>query len=201
MNRQSILYTMVFTFAASFVFVLLLSFAHQGTASLVQYNREISRQQSVLAAVGIRASTEEEILSRFSEVDQVERDGVTLFRTSVDGQTVYAKEFVGAGLWGPISGVIAVTENLERTVGLEIVDHNETPGLGGRITEQWFKNQLQGLRIVDGTIRVGAPGEGTSDKEDGIIDSVTGATRTSESMGTIFDREIRRIAEVLGESI
>jgi Na+-transporting NADH:ubiquinone oxidoreductase subunit C len=81
------------------------------------------------------------------------------------------------------------------------VDQNETPGLGGRITEQWFKNQLRGLRIVDGTIRVGAPGEGTSDKEDGIIDSVTGATRTSESMGTIFDREIRRIAEILGESI
>lgn len=199
MNKQSIPYTMLFTFLISFLFVLLLSFAHQGTAPLVQRNREIARQRSVLAAIGISVTEEEEIRRRFSEVEQLEREGVTLFRTEVEGRTVYAKEFSGAGLWGPISGVLAVRSDLERTVGLEIVDQNETPGLGGRITEQWFKDQLRDLRIVDGTVRVGPPGEGTTDKEDGMIDAVTGATRTSESMGVILEREIRRIAEALGE--
>lgn len=201
MNKQSLLYTMVFTFAVSFLFVLLLSFAHQGTAPLVQRHRELARQRSVLAAIGIRVTEEEEIRRRFSEVEQLERNGTTLFRTEVDGEVVYAKEFMGNGLWGPISGVLAVRSDLDRTVGMEIVDHNETPGLGGRITEDWFKDQLRGLRIVDGTVRVGPPGEGTANKDDGVLDAVTGATRTSESMGTILDREIRRIAEALGESI
>ncbi|TVR73016.1 MAG: FMN-binding protein [Spirochaetaceae bacterium] len=201
MNKQSIPYTMLFTFLISFLFVLLLSFAHQGTAPLVQRNREIARQRSVLAAIGISVTEEEEIRRRFSEVEQLEREGMTLFRSEVEGRTVYAKEFSGAGLWGPISGVLAVRSDLERTVGLEIVDQNETPGLGGRITEQWFKDQLRDLRIVDGTVRVGPPGEGTTDKEDGMIDAVTGATRTSESMGTILHREIRRIAEAVGEEI
>lgn len=201
MNKQSLGYTMLFTFLVSFVFVLFLSFAHQGTAPLVERNREIARQQSVLTALGIDATGEEEIRRLFGQVERLDVQGQTIFRSEVDGETVYATEFMGAGLWGPISGVLAVRGDLERTVGLEIVDQNETPGLGGRITESWFKDQLRGLRIVDGGVRVGSPGEGTDNKEDGVFDAVTGATRTSERMGVILDREIRRIAEAVGDSI
>lgn len=200
MNKQSLLYTMVFTFLVSFVFVLFLSFTYQTTESRVQRHQELARQKSVLSAIGNPAEEESEIRNRFAEVEQVERDGTTLFRTEIDGRTVYAKEFAGAGLWGPIRGVLAVTADLERTVGLEIVDQNETPGLGGRITERWFKEQLRDQRIVDGTIRVGPPGEGDTDKENGIIDSITGATRTSESMGRIFDRELDRLNALIGEN-
>lgn len=197
MNKQSLLYTVVFTFVVSFVFVLFLSFANQTTAPLVERNRELARQRSILAAMGIDFTTPEEILEKFSGVEQVSRGDMTLFRTEINGQMAYAKEFVGAGLWGPIEGVLAVSGNLERALGLEIVDHNETPGLGGRITERWFKDQVRGLRLVDGVIRVGSPGDGDSDKENGQIDAVTGATRTSESMEVIFRNELRRIAEAL----
>lgn len=201
MNKQSLVYTMVFTFIVSFAFVLFLSFAHQTTRPLVEYNRELARQRSVLSAMGIEATEESAVLARFAEVEQLERNGTILFRSEIDGETVYAVEFTGAGLWGPISGVLAVRSDLERTVGIEIVDHNETPGLGGRITEPWFKNQLRGQRVVEGTVVVGPPGEGTADKDDGVIDAITGATRTSESIGRILDRTISRVAGTLGENI
>ncbi len=201
MNKQSIVYTMVFTFIVSFVFVLFLSFAHQSTRELVEHHRELSLQRSVLNALGVAATEEEEVRERFAEVEQVEREGITFYRTEVNGETVYASLFSGAGLWGPITGVLAVRADLERTVGIEIVDQNETPGLGGRITEEWFKEQFRGQRIVDGTVRVGSPGEGTDDKDDGVVDSVTGATATSKSMERIIDAEIRRIANALGETL
>lgn len=201
MNKQSLLYTMVFTFLVSFVFVLFLSFAHQTTEPLVEHHRELARQRAVLAAMGIEATGEEEVRGRFADVEQIERDGLVLFRTEVNDRTVYAKEFSGAGLWGPIRGILAVTNDLEQTIGIEITDQNETPGLGGRITERWFKEQFAGQRIVDGTIRMGPPGEGTDSKDDGIVDSVTGATRTSESIGGIVERELRSFADALGESL
>lgn len=201
MNKQSLIYTMVFTFIVSFVFVLFLSFAYQRTRPLVEHHQEISRQRAVLAALGTFATGEDEIQRLFREVEQIERNGVTLYRSEIDGEPVYAKEFSGAGLWGPIRGFLAVRGDLERTVGIEIVDQNETPGLGGRITEDWFKDQLRGQRIVDGTVRMGPAGEGTDDKDDGVIDAITGATRTSESMAGIIESEINRFAELLGESI
>ncbi len=197
MNKQSLLYTVVFTFVVSFVFVLFLSFANETTRPLVELNRELARQRSILAAMGIPFSSPEEVQQQFSEVEQLTRDEITLFRRQIDGRTVVAKEFVGAGLWGPIEGVLAVTADLERTIGIEIVDQNETPGLGGRITEDWFKDQLRGQRIVDGAVRVGSPGDGDTDPDGGVMDAITGATRTSESMGVILRDELQRLADIL----
>ncbi|WP_018527298.1 FMN-binding protein [Alkalispirochaeta alkalica] len=198
MNKQSLPYTIGFTFFISFLFVLFLSFAHHTTAPRVERNREVTRQRSILSALGVETSGPDQIQEAFREVKEIEREGITLFRLD-DGETgVYAKEFIGSGVWGPIEGVLAVTGDLARTRGLEIVDQTETPGLGGRITEGWFKEQLRDLRIVEGTIRVAAPGEGDTDKENGKIDAITGATRTSERMGVIFKNELERIASALG---
>lgn len=200
-NKQSLVYTVIFTFSMAFIFVLLLSFAHQSTVELVEQNRDIARQRSILTAMDISFSDDDDVREKFADVEQVERNGVNLFRTETDDGVVYAKEFVGAGLWGAISGVLAVNDDIDRTIGLEIVDNNETPGLGGRITEAWFKEQLRGQKIVDGTVSVGSPGEGDTDKDDGEIDAITGATRTSERMGVIFRDEISKIADALGKSL
>ncbi|SIP97078.1 Na+-transporting NADH:ubiquinone oxidoreductase subunit C [Alkalispirochaeta americana] len=198
MNKQSLPYTIGFTFFISFIFVLFLSFAHHSTAPRVEQNREVTRQRSILSALGVEASTPAEVQKAFKTVEEVEQGGITLFRFTEGETRVYAKEFVGSGVWGPIEGILAVTGDMARARGLEIVDQTETPGLGGRITERWFKEQLRDLRIVDGTIRVAAPGEGDSDKENGKIDAITGATRTSERMGVIFKNELERIASALG---
>ena len=198
MNKQSLLYTVIFTFLVTFVFVAVLAFADIQTQARVELNREIARKRAILSALSVETSGPDEVLNRFEEVETVERDGVTLYRTEVDGQTVYAKEFVGSGLWGAISGVLGVDSAVSNTVGLEIVAQNETPGLGARIDEPWFKEQLDGERIVDGAIEVGPAGEGDPDHENGRVDAITGATRTSESMQKILDEEISRLKSLLG---
>ncbi len=197
MNKQGLAYTVIFTFVVSFVFVLFLSFANQTTAPMVELNRELARQRSVLVALGIDFDSAEDVQQRFAEIDQVTKDGELLFRAQLPSGDAFAKEFEGAGVWGPIKGVIAVTADFERTLGLEIVEQNDTPGVGGRITEQWFKDQLRGLRIVDGIIRVGSAGTGDDDKENGTIDAITGATGTSARMGRIFRDELTRLGELL----
>ena len=76
-------------------------------------------------------------------------------------------------------------------VGLDIISHSETPGLGGRIEEDWFKEQFRGELIPPGGVRV-MKGEGGMDLDqgNGMVDGVTGASLTSAAMETIVNDEI-----------
>lgn len=198
MNKQNLVYTVIFTFIVSFIFVLLLAFANEGTRSLVTLNQQVARQRAILNAMGIEyGQSNEEITAAFASVEEVQRDGVSLYRTSAGGDDIYAIEFVGNGLWGRIKGVLAVDENLQHTVGIEIISHNETPGLGGRIDEPWFKQQLKGERILNGSITVAAAGPGDTNHDDGQIDAITGASRTSSAIQSILDNELSTLATIL----
>lgn len=197
MNKEGTIYTIIFIFIVSFAFVFLLSMTNQVTIEQVRLNEEVARQQAILAAMGIEASQVDEIQQRFAGIAGNPEAG--LYIGEVDGRTVYAKQFTGAGLWGAITGVVAVTADLDEFVGLEIIEDDETPGLGGRINEEWFKEQFAGERIPeDGiTVRV-MEGDGDENRENGVIDGVTGATRTSDAMEQIINNQIRelRSAEV-----
>lgn len=199
MNKQSTIYSMVFMFIVAFAFVFLLSLTNEATREMVELNQEVARKRAVLSALGIESLSDEEVLSRFEDVEQLDRDDTTIFRATVDGETVYAKEFAGSGLWGTIEGVLGVNGEVSRTVGLEIINHNETPGLGGRITEAWFKEQFAGEQIAEEGIEFTA-GDGDTDHENSEVDGITGATRTTESMERIVNSEIDRIDSLLGGS-
>ena len=199
MNKQSTIYSMVFMFIVAFAFVFLLSLTNEATREMVELNQEVARKRAVLSALGIESLSDEEVLSRFEDVEQLDRDDTTIFRATVDGETVYAKEFAGSGLWGTIEGVLGVNGEVSRTVGLEIINHNETPGLGGRITEAWFKEQFAGEQIAEAGIAFTA-GDGDTDHENSEVDGITGATRTTESMERIVNSEIDRIESLLGGS-
>lgn len=198
MNKQSIGYTLVFTFVVTFVFVFLLSMANQTTVERVRLNQQIARQRGVLSALGVEYSTAEDVQRQYARVETLEAEDETLYRISAEGRTVYAKEFVGAGLWGAISGVIGVEESLDRMVGLVIVSHNETPGLGGRIEESWWQEQFRGQRIPNARLQVGPAGTGDTNRDNERVDSLTGATRTSDAMEVIINKqleEMRRLVE------
>lgn len=199
MNRQSITYTIVFTFIVSFFFVLLLSLTNQATVDLIERNQQVDRQRAILQAMGLDITEPAEVASRFQDVEQVEENGLTLFSASVEGNQVYAKEFRGSGLWGTIHGVIGVNQGVSRTTGLAIIGHNETPGLGGRITEEWFQRQLEGETVPQDRLLV-TEGEGDYDYDNGEIDGITGATRTSDSMEVILNRELDTLKDALGGS-
>ncbi len=192
MNKQSAIYTIVFTFIVSFAFVSILAFANQATAERVEQNQRIARQRAFLNAIGIPWETEDEILDLFGQVEELEIEDTLVYRTEHDGHTIYAKEFSGQGLWGTIRGVLALREDLETTAGIEIIDHEETPGLGGRITEQEFKEQFRGRRFPGGEVR--AVQEAA---EEGEIAAITGATGTTNAMERILSAELDRFRELL----
>ena len=192
MNKEGTIYTVVFVFLVSFAFVFLLSLTNQATIERVELNQEIVRQGAILSALGIEAEGTEEIQEKYLTVAADPDAG--LYVATVNGHLVYGTEFAGPGLWGTIVGVLAVTADLSEIVGIEIVSDNETPGLGGRINEPWFKDQFRGELVDDEGIDVlPIAGDGDPDRANGLIDGVTGATRTSDSMEAIVNRELQRL--------
>jgi len=82
-----------------------------------------------------------------------------------------------------ISLFICVGPDLETIKGIEVLDHTETPGLGGRMTEEEFKGQFVGkklkprLSLVRGRETVG-PNE---------VHAITGASYTSKGIENIIN--------------
>ncbi len=155
MNRGGIVYTVVVTFIASFFFVALLALTNEFTSEKVERNRVLSERRSVLNSFGIDIEGSDSDYELYdSRVTESTEKGNNFYQAQIGGNTVKAIKFSGSGLWGTITGVIAVEQDLSRIVGMDIISHNETPGLGGRIAEQWFKDQFRGEKVNEGRIQI-----------------------------------------------
>lgn len=192
MNKNGIIYTIIFTFIIAFFFVFFLALANDATVELVEQNKIVSVQKSVLKSISKMPEDEMKISEVYTaEFDSVPQPG-DMIKTEIAGQSVLIRYFSGSGLWGTITGIIAVDNKIERIIGLDIISHNETPGLGGRIDEDWFKEQFSGEKIsTEGITIAKGVGSSDSDSENSRVDGITGASLTSKSMETIVNNEIK----------
>jgi len=181
MNRSRIGYTVVFTFVLTFVLVGILTIVHGTTVGRVDRNEIVRYQRAVERAVGIGTYVEL----------YAERSGE--YRIAENGREIRARAFSGAGVWGDIHGVIAVDVTNRRVIGVEIIEHNETPGLGGRIAEDRFLRQLRGETVGENGIDVVVRGPGNSNPEDATIDGITGATGTTRAFARILNQELQTL--------
>ncbi len=195
MNKESFLYVVVFTFVIAFVFVFIIALADNATSEQVARNQELGTAQAFLNAVGEAETDETKALSNFSEMFG-SVDGESVVEADVNGEKLLVKQFSGQALWGTVTGVLAVNADVSRIIGLDIISHSETPGLGGRIEEDWFKDQFRNEKIAADGIKV-RKGEGgaDSDPDNAVVDGVTGASLTSASMEIILNNEINALKE------
>ena len=203
MNRGGIFYTVLITFVVSFVFIAVLAVANYSVRQKIERNQELVLRRTVLNAMGIATSGTESDYETYEErIEEEEWEDFRLFSTVTDGERVEGILFTGSGLWGTITGVISVDSDFTRVIGLDIADHNETPGLGGRIDEAWFKEQFSGEIIRENRIRFlrGGTGKGDPDHQNSAVDAVTGATRTSQALEAILERYLGKLKESIGGS-
>lgn len=207
MKKDSILYVVVFTFLVCAAFVFFLALANEATKSQVAANRLFAERAAVLDALGISYGSPKEALDLYERLlkELPAPEGTNAqkaYRYEADGKTYFAARVTGAGLWGSISIILGADAGVERLTGLQIVAQNETPGLGGRIDEAWFRGQFRGERIGPEGIRVatGAESRGTGDPDpdNGLLDGVSGASRTSQSMESIVNGGIRALRAIAG---
>ena len=167
----------------------------------IERNQKAKLQKIILKVLHIPEKGEppEAILNEIYEarVRSIQVEGKTLYLGyEEDGKKIrgYAFPVGGPGFWGPIYGMVAVDPEASEIMGIAFYKHSETPGLGARITEDWFKDQFAGLPIypIEGQKKIfylKPEGTGRLSNE---LDAVTGATGTSRSVESFVNNELDR---------
>jgi len=155
----------------------LLTAINLGTRERIALNEEIKLKKSVLSVFEIPYEKDEIIAVFDQNIKTREVDGVWVYEYVANHKTsAIAFQMKGSGFWGPITGLVALDPRLTKVKGVEILRQEETPGLGGRISEDVFKDQFKG-RAVEPEIQV---------------DAITGATMTSKAFKTMINDETRK---------
>ncbi len=198
MKKDSITYTVIVAAVSAFAFVFFLSLANGATKEKVAENNRILEAKAYLAAAGIPAGDDADAEALFKKAFPAFDPAKPYQETSIDGEKIVVSPFQGSGLWGTIAGVLGMTSDFSHIVGLEILSHSETPGLGGRIDEDWFKDQFKGENAERGIVIRKGTGKADTDKDNGEVDGITGASRTSDSLQVIINRKIDELKAAKG---
>lgn len=167
-----------------------LGFVNVTTRPIIKRNELRNLRESVLESVNVQYESEN-LEDKFeSEFKTEELDGKNFyFRYNEEGNlTEVAFEMSGSGFQGPITAIISLKPDLETVVGLEVLDHQETPGLGARITDEEFLRQFNG-KVVRPELLVVTD----ADDEENKVDAITGATRTSKAMQGIINDSVSEV--------
>lgn len=195
--------TVLFMLAVTIVFISVLSLLYLLTKDKVKANETLYIKRAVLYAAGITIpKTDQEVDKLYSERIKETRDNSgqlkyyeVLAPPESGKETVTGYIFLtnGAGLWGTITSLVGVAPDAKTLTGVTFVKDNETPGLGARINENWFKEQFRGKQGP--FTRVGE--KETADKNQ--FEAITGATITSAAVQNILNKTLAEAPKELGK--
>ncbi len=188
------IFPVVFMVAITAVFISVVSGIYLSTRDMVKLNESLFLKRAVLYVADITVPVKGAAVDRVyrSRVrERLDSEGHVrhfeiLEDNEISGYVVFAG---GPGLWGEIEAVIGFTVNRDELTGVEFIKQNETPGLGARIAEEWFKEQFRGKM---GPFVMVPESTAEAEKE---LDAITGATRTSNFVLEIINQSLEDIKE------
>ncbi len=202
MGEQSLfkkrIFPILMMLAITLLFISITTILYTFTRDAVLLNESIVLKRAVISSAGIElpeapAEVEKLYTGRVREVSV--NAGAVKYYEIMGIDTSEPERYVvirsGPGLWGNITVSIGYDRSIDVIQGFEIIDQNETPGLGGRITESWFKEQFHGKRTPLSTVPEGEP------SEENEFDAITGATYTSDAIRDILNEGTKYAREII----
>jgi Na+-transporting NADH:ubiquinone oxidoreductase subunit C len=218
-------YVLAFAGVVSAGFTAAIMALHAAAEPTVRRNARLFEQRALVEAFALdegRPLTDEQVLAAyrrhvrrgrriadpqtgtdFELIETVRTDPATGAEEAVG----YAFAVWGVGFWARIDGYLAVTPDLGEVIGLVIVRHSETPGLGGRITEKAWRDAFRGLRVAPPAgggrlLYVGGPRPAGPDdpRHRRRVDAITGATGTSAAMERLLNERLAEFRRAAGRA-
>lgn len=149
MKTNSNSYTIIYSAVIVVIVAFLLAFVYQTLKPRQDANEALDRKKQVLYSLNIRGLDDKAAEAKYSEVVKQEKDvdGQKIYTCNVNGQTKYVFTMTGRGLWGGISGFIAVNDDKNTVYGAYFNHEGETAGLGAEIKDnvKW-QEKFQGKK-------------------------------------------------------
>lgn len=196
-KQRERVYTVIFMAVITAVFISALTGLHLLTAETIRLNEKLAQRRAVLYTAGLPADGDgRTVASNYAayieEVRTNKKTAPVYYRYFTNREAVSdsrkAAGFIfrssGSGLWGEIIALVGMKRSLDQLSGLNFLKQSETPGLGARIEERWFREQFRGKRgpdFVPVAEKSGAQGAGK-------FDGITGASVTTAAVEKILER-------------
>lgn len=191
------LFIVAFTATVTAAFVAPISLAYLLTKPRADLNEQVFQMRSVLSAAGIPLpASPAEVVRLFKErAEEVSaKDGGQPYYRIRDGRgepSGYVLIRSGPGLWGEITAAVGFERSLGKLTGVDFLKQSETPGLGARISEPWFREQFRGKR---GPLATVAEGQSAGESQ---FDAITGATLTTNFVRDILNAAIGQVKDLV----
>ena len=232
MKTNSNSYTIIYYAFIVEIEDFLLAFVFQDKKPKQDANVALDKKKQILNSLNIRDLSNEEADAKYKEVviaDEVidekgkiveagtqggEKAGfkleskdykagkLALYICKVNGSRKYVIPVYGMGLWGPISGYIALNEDKATVYGAYFNHESETAGLGAEIKDNVaWQEKFQGKKVFtsgdDKTIALGVEKNVTDPATQ--VDAVTGATLTSNGVRDMLHEALGKYLTFLND--
>jgi NADH:ubiquinone oxidoreductase, Na(+)-translocating, C subunit len=215
MKTNSNSYTIIYSVIIVVIVAFLLAFVSQALKPMQDANVALDKKKQILNSLNIRDLNDAQADAKYKEVVVADRvidekgkvllPGTTggedagfkleskdykegklaLYICRVNGETKYVIPVYGMGLWGPISGYIALNADKSTVYGVYFNHESETAGLGAEIKDnKAWQEKFQGKKLFkngdDKAIALSV--EKKVEDPTTQVDAVTGATLTSNGV-------------------
>jgi Na+-transporting NADH:ubiquinone oxidoreductase subunit C len=192
------LFPVFFMLIITLVFISITTIIYTLSKDTIAFNEALRLRRAILYAAGVVVPESGQETDRiYAERVEESKDGdgnIKYYRVKGESSKDVKNIVIvtrGAGLWGEITAAIGYDVSGKTISGIEIIDQNETPGLGGRIGEDWFKQQFRGKHYPISLVGEGAavgPNE---------IQAITGASYSSKAIQDIVNRASAEARDII----
>lgn len=160
-----------------------LSFVYQWTTPYIQKHQAEARQQAVKS-----------VIPNAEEFEETQKNGQTFYEGYDSGGNRVGIAMIasGPGYQNVIELMIGVNINNEKIYAIKILSHEETPGLGARITGEEYKSNYVDKPFGEYNIVKSEP------QTELEVEAIAGATISSTSVKNIVEDAIIKIQNAYG---
>ena len=158
-------------------------------------NVALDIKKQILYSLNIRNLDGAEAEAKYAEVvkEEKELNGQKFYECEIDGNEILVASLKGMGLWGGISGYMAV-DNEGKVYGAYFNHEGETAGLGAEIKDsQAWQEKFIGKRIWDDDNNVVLSVVKKVEDPATQVDCVTGATLTSNGVDAMLKEGLKNV--------
>ena len=192
LNTNNNTYTIVYSAILVVIVAFLLAFVSQSLKSKQDANKALDQKKQILNALNLRGLDGEAAEAKYAEVvkDEKELNGQNLYLCHINDEEVCVVSMKGMGLWGGISGFVALhtVDNVVKVYGAYFNHEGETAGLGAEIkdSQAWQEKFIDKKVFSDNFSEVVLSVVKNVDDPETQVDAVTGATLTSNGVNDML---------------
>ena len=195
LNTNSNSYIIIYSAILVVVVAFLLAFVYQALKPMQDANVALDVKKQILYSLNIRDLDGAEAEAKYAEVVKTEKDvdGQKVYDCQIDGQDIVVASLKGMGLWGGISGYVAVDKD-GKVYGAYFNHESETAGLGAEIKDsQAWQEKFIGKQIWDENGNVVLSVVKKVDNPQTQVDCVTGATMNSKDVDAMLKDGLKNV--------